>query len=214
MTKSMRHDAHDLELIAGLAAGDLTGSDAERAGRLAASCPACAEIAEDLWAIAAATREIPSAFEPGTAPAPRDYRLSSADAARLERRGWYGLGRAAGPRAWMRRAGLSLATFGLVGLLVSAVPLGFLGSAGAALSPVGNDQGFTAASTSPQAQGPAATAELGKASGAPGRDLATAESTGSESGPRVDPVGIVGAGALLVGVALVLASRRGQRAGP
>ena len=209
----MRHDAHDLELIAGLAAGDLMGSDAVRAGRLAASCAHCAEIAGDLRLIAAATRILPSAFDPGTAPAPRDFRLTAADAARLGRRSWFGLGGTAASRSWMRRGGVSLATFGLVGLLVSAVPLGFLGSGGAAASLAG-DQGFTAASAAPQAQGPEATAATGKASGAPERDLATSESSASEPAPPVDPVRIVGAGALIGGLSLILASRRGRRAGP
>ena len=75
---STGHDSHDLELIAGLAAGDLTGSEATRAGQLAASCADCAEIMSDLRAIATATRTMPSAFDPGTAPAPRDYRLTAA----------------------------------------------------------------------------------------------------------------------------------------
>ena len=209
---STGHDSHDLELIAGLAAGDLTGSEATRAGQLAASCADCARIMSDLRAIATATRTMPSAFDPGTAPAPRDYRLTAADATRLERRSWFGLGGNAGSRTWMRRAGVSLATFGLVGLLVSAVPLGFPGAGGAAAS-LGGDQSYTAASAAPQAQGPESTAAIGKASGDPGRDLATSESTASEPGPEVDTVAIVGAGALVVGLALILASRRARRTG-
>lgn len=210
----MAHDTHDLELIAGLAAGDLTGSEAMRAGELAASCPDCAEIVGDLRAIVAATRVIPSAFDPGTMPAPRDFRLTPADAARLGRRSWFGLGGASASRSWMRRAGVGLATFGLVGILVSAIPLGFLGAAGAAPSLAGADQGFNAASAAPQPRGPEATSAPVKSSGAQERDLATSESTAPPSEPLVGPVTIVGAVSLMGGLALILASRRGRRIGP
>jgi hypothetical protein len=144
------HDAHDLELIARAAAGDLAAAEATAAHRLLAACERCAELAADLRAIAAATRRLPSAADVSSVPsasssslalAPRDFRLTEADAARLRRRGWLGIDRLAevlGGRS--RGLGGALAAFGLVGLLVAAgMPslLGGAGGAATALAPAG-----------------------------------------------------------------------------
>lgn len=211
---STEHRSHDLELVAGLAAGDLASTDAARAEVLVASCSACAGIAADLRSIAAVTRGLPSAFDPGSRPAPRDYRLTAADAERLARTARFGLTSRRSSATWLRRAGVSLATFGLVGLLVSAMPFGLLGGAGAALAPAGADREDIAASAVPQAQGPQATAPSVKSSGGPERDVVTSDATAEEAEPILSPIGIVGAGCLLVGLALILASHRGYRAGP
>ena len=205
------HDAHDLELIAGLAAGDLAGSDATRAEALLASCADCALLASDLAMLGAALRSVGSAFDRGSVPAPRDFRLTAADAARLNRGGGYGSGLMATSRSWMRGAGIALATFGLVGVLVSAVPLNFLGAGGAATTNVGNDQGFTAAPLGQQRPGPEATSLTIKASGEPERGVAAGAVETPEATPPINLVTAVGAGALAVGVGLILASRRGRR---
>ena len=72
------HQAHDATLIAGYAAGDLVGTDLVLASRLLASCENCARLHADLRAIAAATRALPAATA-----APRDFRISRAEADRL-----------------------------------------------------------------------------------------------------------------------------------
>ena len=218
----MGHDTHDLELIAGLAAGDLEGPEVARAEALLASCADCALLASDLQALGAAVRSVGSAFEgsaldsaasdSGSVLAPRDFRLTVADAARLRRGGRYGSGLMATSRSWMRGAGIALATFGLVGVLVSALPLNF-GAAGAASTNLGNDQGFTAAPLGPQQPGPEATSLAIKASGEPERDVTAGAVETPRATPQINLVTAVGAGALAAGVVLILASRRGQRSG-
>lgn len=217
----MGHDTHDLELIAGLAAGDLEGPEVARAEALRASCGDCALLASDLQALGAAVRSVGSAFEgsaldssasdSGSVPAPRDFRLTVADAARLRRGGGYGSGLMATSRSWMRGAGIALATFGLVGVLVSAVPLNFLGAAGAAPASVGNDRGLTTATLGPQQPGPEATSLAIKASGEPERDLAAGAVEPPGATPQVNLVTAVGAGSLAAGVGLILASRHSRR---
>ena len=131
----MAHDRHDLELVARTAAGDLDAGEVALARDLLATCDACAQLATDLRAIATATRDLgPAAAGAASISAPRDFRLTAADAARLRRRGF--LGRADVPQrvaALARGFGGALATLGLVGLLVSAgLPALSGGSAGAA----------------------------------------------------------------------------------
>jgi hypothetical protein len=131
------HGAHDLELVARAAAGDLTPGEAVAARDLIASCDVCAALAADLRAIAAATREFgAAAYRAASPPAPRDFRLTETDAARLRRRGLFGLERFADAnRGRARGLGGALAALGLVGLLVSAgMPSLFLGAGGAATS--------------------------------------------------------------------------------
>lgn len=129
------HASHDLELVARAAAGDLAASEAIAGRDLLAACPACAAIASDLRAIASATRTLPdAAARSARLHAPRDFRLSPADAARLRRRGFLGLGRRLAGLGFGGRAqgfGGALVSLGLVGLLVSAgVPALFGGAAG------------------------------------------------------------------------------------
>ena len=113
------HATHDVELIAREASGDLAAGEALAARDLLASCPACVALAGDIRAIAAATRELRSVPDQATtARAPRDFRLTEADATRLRRRSWFGI------RSWpspgrVRGLGGALATLGLVGVLVS-----------------------------------------------------------------------------------------------
>jgi hypothetical protein len=78
------HAGHDRLLVAALAAGDLAGTDRDHALDLTRSCSACAELHDDLVAIARATAVVP----PPVAARPRDFQLTPADAARLRRVGW------------------------------------------------------------------------------------------------------------------------------
>ena len=72
------HASHDLNLIAGHAAGDLSNLDTAAAAALLSSCGACAELHRDLIAISTATRALSRA-----APAPRDFRLTAEQASGL-----------------------------------------------------------------------------------------------------------------------------------
>jgi len=127
------HAEHDLVLVAAHAAGDVTPAERTTAEALLAACPDCRELADDLRAIAAATAAMP-------APArTRDFTLRPEDAARLRPRGWRRLAAALGPRRLELTRPLApvLMTLGVVGLLVSGLPLlqasaGGLGSAGSA----------------------------------------------------------------------------------
>ena len=225
-SRASAHSAHDLELIAALAAGDLTGTEAASAESLVASCGDCALIAEDLRAIATSVRGIGSAFAGGGAPAPRDFRITAGDAARLKRGAGSWFGWTSLPRTWMRGAGVALATFGLVGVLISAVPLNFLGAGGTAAAPssagtagpapasVGNDLGHTEASLGPQQPAPDSTPLTIKASSQPERNLAVGGFEAPATVPAFNLVTAVGAGALLAGIGLILGSRRNRRSGP
>lgn len=220
------HDAHDRELVARAAAGDLAVPEAAAARDLLASCEACAALEADLRAIAAATREIGAAVSRATfRPAPRDFRLAEADAARLRRRGPFGLGRTAGRDLRRTRAlGGVLGVLGVAGLLVSVGVPALLGTAGgaASLSPVGGPASLefsSGAQRDSATPGPAA---------APVPSDAFALSVTSEPGPKeraaVDepawadraPLALALASVVVLaaGIALLLAARNGRRTGP
>jgi anti-sigma factor RsiW len=138
-TRPADHAAHDTELVARSASGELAASEAIAARDLLAGCPACASLAEDLRAIMAATRTLPDAAAIAAhRPAPRDFRLAPADAARLRPAGLAGLVRRLagfdlGFGARARGLGGAMVSLGLVGLLVSAgVPALLGGAAGGA----------------------------------------------------------------------------------
>jgi len=159
-----RHALHDEELIAAYAAEDIEDqAESARARALVERCEPCRDLHRDLSAIRAATRASGTAAQrASTLTAPRDFRLTAEDAARLRpgtpigriavRLGWrarVGLGVA----AFGRPVGAALATFGVVGLLIGSLTLGgtplasMMGAAGASPAP-GNDQtGTTPEST-------------------------------------------------------------------
>src|SRR5262245_49508635 len=113
-----RHQDHDATLVAALAAGDATGGDHERASELVAGCAECAALRDDLVLIARAVHDLPAPRRT------RDYRLTEAGAATLRPTGWRRLlGAFGGPRFRLAAPlGTTLATLGLAGLLVSAMP--------------------------------------------------------------------------------------------
>ena len=120
------HPDHDPILIAGLAGGDLDGSEHADAQAVLDSCDACAELHRDLIAIAAATRSLPA-----LATAPRDFRLTPEQAARLHRQGWlrtilapFGTARSA-----TRPIAAAFTSLGIAGLLVATFLPGLMGSA-------------------------------------------------------------------------------------
>lgn len=213
------HATHDLELIAREASGDRTAGEALAARDLLASCPACVALAGDIRAIVAATYELRSVPDQAAAArAPRDFRLTEADAARLRRGGWFGF------RTWtsfgrVRGLGGALATLGLVGLLVSAgMPALFSAAGGAAtrLEAVGSgaEAPRDAATLSPDLAAPATDASAVKASTEPGQSEGDSS---SGSAPAADGrIAFVGGSALLLvaGVAMLLWTRTRRRSGP
>ena len=153
------HDGHDLELVAMWAAGEATGVDLDRAERLLDACDLCVGTARDLRAITLELQSIPAVDAAGALPpAPRDFRLTPEQAARLRPSAplvrWTDRV-VAGVAAFGRPVGASLATLGLVGLLVGAATLGPLGGS-AASAPKAANAGPTAAPAAPAASpGPA-----------------------------------------------------------
>jgi hypothetical protein len=152
------HADHDLVLVAAHAAGDANARERSSAEALLATCPDCRELADDLRAIAAATAALP-------APArTRDFTLRPEDAARLRPRGWRRLAAALGPGRLELTRPLApvLMTLGVVGLLVSGLPLlGGLGSAGAAPSIERTGAAASAAPAPAAAAAPSAAASAG-----------------------------------------------------
>jgi hypothetical protein len=117
------HADHDELRIVAYAAGDLSGSELTMATELVASCATCARLADDLPLIRAATRRLPAPERT------RDFRLTTADAARLRPGGWRRyLGSLAGPRfAFTQPLAAGLATLGLIGVLLATLPAGLGG---------------------------------------------------------------------------------------
>ena len=219
-----RHALHDEELIAAFAADDVEDpADAERARALVERCPTCHELHHDLAAIRTAMQVSGTAAQRAqTRSAPRDFRLTAEDAARLRpgspvarlavRLGWrdrVNLGVA----AFGRPVGAAITTFGVVGLLVGTLTLGggSLGSMSGAAVP------SAAPGVDQSASAPEATRD-----GASYEPLATAkeETRGSGgtggSGVTGGSGGVPGAivllggslGLVLVGVGLIVAARR------
>lgn len=201
MTHSIpaEHAQHDLDLIAGHAAGDLTDTQRIRADELLQSCTSCADLRRDLVAIASATRTLPALS------ANRDFRLSSAQAARLRRRGWIESLRRpfAAPRSTVRPMAMAFTSLGLAGLLLTNILPSLLGGAPASAPvPAAIQPAASAASAPDQAGGyygqgqPAATtgneAQFGpvsQATASPIRGGANDKSTESST-----PAGEVAAG--------------------
>ena len=121
-----RHALHDEALVVALAAATLDpteeAADIERARGLVDRCAACQSLHDDIASIGAAIRTDAR----GTITAPRDYRLTADDARRLG-----GFVRVDGFITRLRRSmasfarplGASMATLGVVGLLVGSVSL-------------------------------------------------------------------------------------------
>jgi hypothetical protein len=217
-----RHALHDEELVAALATDSLEeAADVLRAQGLVDRCTACRELHRDLAAIGAALR----VDAKGTLAAPRDFRLTVADAQRLGGRvvvrGYLATFRRS-IVSFGRPIGASMAALGVVGLLVGSVALG----GGAAGAPTSAGNGPVDASSAPaevqtgseQTGGPKSSDR----SGAYG-PVASAYLTGGDDPPRdstvvgANPAGwlLGGSVALLIaGLALlVIALRRSPHGG-
>jgi hypothetical protein len=155
------HAHHELSLIAGHAAGDLSDTDRVIADTLLAGCGQCAELRRDLVAIAAATRALPA---PATVA--RDFRLTSEQASRLQRGSWLRrlLQPFAAPSSAVRPLATAFTTIGVAGLFVTTL---FSGLGGPTAAPFGahaggqRDQALEAAQASQAPAAPGATAASG-----------------------------------------------------
>ena len=142
LAAAARHALHDEELVAAYAAGGLESDDeAAQARSLVERCTVCRDLHRDVAAIGTALAT-EARF---TAAAPRDFRLTVDDAHRLG-----GRVRRQGLVSSLRRAlfvlarpvGATLATFGLVGVLVGTATFG--GAASAPLAAPSSDNATNA----------------------------------------------------------------------
>lgn len=158
---SLDHARHDLSLIAGHAAGDLSDAQAAAAATLISGCNSCADVHRDLIAISTATRALSR-----TAHAPRDFRLTTEQAERLRRRSWVRtlLRPFASARSATRPMAAAFTSVGVAGLLVAVFVPGLLG--GMASGP--SAQTLEAFATSAPAIAPDAAGPVGGVQGAAG----------------------------------------------
>lgn len=153
-----RHALHDEELIAAFATDGEDADEVTRARTLIERCQACAGLHADLVAIGGALRAVASAETVAARRrAPRDFRLSVETANRV-RPGFAVLRLRDRIRAALssfgRPVGMSLASLGIVGLLLGTLTLG--GGAGLAGAPL--DNGAPAGGIDGSSAAPAATA--------------------------------------------------------
>jgi hypothetical protein len=220
---SRHHAQHDLTLIAGFAADDQTAIERARAQALVDACTDCSSVRDDLVAIANATHALPAAR------APRDFRITAEQAARLRRTGWLGalLAPFAGARSAAKPLATAFTTLGLVGVFVAAAVPGIVGGAASMAAPeaapnVAGNPGPVASAAAPGAQfGPQATTgpddgygtkDNVEASGSPllgATDGGDSRDQGAVGGGRVDtPVqptnGLLLGSVALLAVGLVL----------
>jgi hypothetical protein len=129
-----RHALHDEELIAAFAGGDLeAGEEADRARALTERCSACRDLYQDVQLIDNLIRAADTAADYGArVRAPRAFRLTDDDARRLggpvpvvgASAGGIREGIRTALRGFARPLGASMATLGVVGLLVGSTTFG------------------------------------------------------------------------------------------
>jgi hypothetical protein len=219
-----RHALHDEELIAAFATDGDAVEGAERARSFVERCVACRDLHADLVAIGGSLRAVENAEAvAANQRAPRDFRLSIETANRL-RPGSVVLKLrdrlAAAIGSFSRPVGVSMASLGVVGLLLGTLTMG--GFANLASAP--EDNGGPGAAAAPTAvpgelTGPLGTRRLESVRGSSGA-LATAAPPTEDSVPGQGPLSsggptlatlIVGGSAILLigGIALlILGSRR------
>jgi hypothetical protein len=217
------HVSHDLELIARVAAGDGSDNEFERASELVRACAECRALEADLRTITSSVRALGSA-DTGVR-APRDFRLTTADAARLRPRA--GLHPRDGLRATLReafgsvrgRVGSGFIAIGIIGIVLGG-------------SLAGQPPEFRAAGVAPTAEksdakgpvtgaigiDPAATGGDSLVNGAAPTSAPTSQASidgAPSSASTTNVVVFVFSGLLIVaGLALLLSAGRRRRAGP
>jgi hypothetical protein len=166
-------------LIAALDAGDLVGTERERAADLAGACIGCASLLADLALIRVATAALPAP------PRRRDYRLTDADASRLRTTAWGRLvGWLGAPRSTVRPFAGALVTLGIAGLLLTTTP-GIFGQAATTLS-----------TGAPVLAPGAAEGVGGGAGGNAGSNAAPGTPAGPAAAPTLEPATTAAPGAL------------------
>jgi len=162
------------------------------------SCPACGALHADLLSLQRAVRE---AWTPSR---PRDLRLSVADALRLRRRSWrQRFALIGGPGdALTRPLALSFTALGLIGLLLTTIPVGLsMGSAGATTE-LGRTTNAVAPEPSAAASGPAVVSAPGASlAGDPGVAMTTAQDARRVHPPN--PLPLFSAVLLVIGAAIL-----------
>jgi anti-sigma factor RsiW len=166
MQTTTDHATHDLERLSAAVDGTLPAAALPAIDAQLASCAECADLHADLLAIVAANRAL------ATPPRPHDYRLTDADAKRLQPgglRGW--LARVGSPKDRVSRPlAIGLTTLGLVGVLVGTAPslllFGSASSSGAAAGAPTRDNAAQAGDGVASA-GPSAAASAAAGAAAP-----------------------------------------------
>jgi hypothetical protein len=227
------HVAHDLELIARVAAGDGTEVDSGRARALLAACPECRALDADLRSIASSVRAL--AAQDAGVRAPRDFRLTPEVATRLRPAG---LGIGGLLRDGIRtafgsvrgRVGGGVVAIGLIGILfgsgLGASPSGFATTGAAPTTGPAPSAGGASTPGITDAKGPVTGAVSGPeasvrsdvADGAAPTAVPTAATAPAPAPSRVNSrsVAILTVSGLLVlaGLVLVLSTALGRRSGP
>ena len=163
------------------------------------SCPACGALHADLLSLQRAVRE---AWTPSR---PRDLRLSVADALRLRRRTWrqrFALIGGSGD-ALTRPLALSFTALGLIGLLLTTIPVGLpMGSSAAASPELDRTTVAIAPEPSAVASGPAVLSLPGASvAGGPGVAVASAQDARRIDEPS--PLPLLSAVLLVLGAAIL-----------
>jgi hypothetical protein len=215
--QTVRHDRHEVELVAAHAAGEATGAELDRAQELIDTCDRCLELARDLRALALGLQALPNAAAVAAAQrAPRDFRITAEQAERL---------RPAAPAArWATRLsravasfgrpmGASLATLGVVGILVGTLALGGGSPASMAIEMAsqapGAGGGDAAFGGNPQAPAPAPSKDVNVTALGPAATDARQAGGGKTGGSSQDDAAGIerdssGASAWLFGGSVVL----------
>jgi hypothetical protein len=183
------HAQHDLDLIAGHAAGDLSDTARATAERQLSSCAPCDALRRDLVAIAAATHALSA---PATSP--RDFRLDPEQAERLRRGSWlrqllrpFGTSRSA-----VRPMAAAFTSLGIAGLFVATMLPG-LGGPAAAPGAMEHDDLTGAQATAVPAALPAATAGAVAPGASPIRaDAGISRSAAPDAVPTSGQVAVAG----------------------
>lgn len=161
------HPTHDVVLLAAIADRDPDPATRATVERMIAACPECAAIAEDLRLLAIGLADLPPSLT-----APRDMRLTEADAARLRRGGlWRSILRPFGATGLpgLRPLAGALSALGLAGLLLTTVPLGLSGGATSfdLAKGLGSAAAAPGATAAPAALGPVTASAPSDAAGGP-----------------------------------------------
>jgi anti-sigma factor RsiW len=192
MQTTASHASHDTLLVASLVDHGVVAPERDAAERLIAACGLCAALHDDLVALSAATRTMP------TPARPRDYTLTAEDAVRLRPRGWRRLIGTFGTSrdAFSRPLAVGLTTLGLAGLLVATVPSVLPGGSATSRSTVGAAVGNSSGEASNAPGGPldvsGSAPEAGSGGRAPGADAAapSGDFAGPVLAPSRAPVGV------------------------